>query len=56
MDNSNRLKCQECGKLVGYGTVSAKSFLMSSPALDNIELIAECPECSGKTGFCRKNF
>lgn len=56
MNDSKQLKCQKCGKPVGFVTVSAKSFLISSPSLDNIELSATCPDCSAKTSLYRRNF
>ena len=56
MNDSKQLKCQKCGKPIGYVAVSVKSFLVSTPALDNIKLVATCPECSSKKGLYRRNF
>ncbi len=54
--DSKQLKCKKCGKPVGYVTLSAKSFLVSTAAIDNVKLVATCLECSGKTGLYRRNF
>jgi hypothetical protein len=56
MTYSKQLKCNKCGKPVGYVTVSAKSFLVSVAAADNVKLVATCLECSGKTGLYCRNF
>jgi ribosomal protein S14 len=56
MSNAKPLRCQKCGNPLGYVTVSAKSFLATKPAVDNLKLVVRCPECSGGTGFYRRNF
>jgi len=56
MADSKPLKCQKCGKPVGYVLVTAKSFLVSTQTLDNIKIDATCLDCSGKTSFYRRNF
>ncbi|MCL5949428.1 MAG: hypothetical protein M1490_03005 [Candidatus Bathyarchaeota archaeon] len=56
MSESKPLRCQKCGKPIGYVTVTAKSFLVAKPAVDNVKLVATCMDCSSGTGFYRRNF
>ena len=51
MSESEPLRCQKCGKPVGYVTVTAKSFLVAKPAVDNVKLVATCMDCSGGNRF-----
>jgi ribosomal protein S14 len=56
MSDAKPLRCQKCGKPLGYVTVAPKSFLATKPSVENIKLVATCPECSGGKGFYRRNF
>jgi len=56
MVGSSPLRCQRCGKLIGYVSVAAKNLLETKPDLDNIAVQCTCIECSGRTGFYLRNF
>jgi hypothetical protein len=56
MSGSQPLKCQKCGKPVGYVTVTAKGFLAAKPSVENVKLIATCMECSKGNRFYCRNF
>jgi hypothetical protein len=56
MVNSKPLRCQRCGKLIGYVTVAAKSLLDATPDLDNVKVSGTCPECADGSGFYQRNF
>ncbi len=56
MSESKPLRCQKCGKPLGYVTVTPKSFLAAKLTVDNVKLVATCIDCSGGTGFYRRNF
>jgi hypothetical protein len=56
MSESKPLKCQKCGKLIGYITVSAESLLVTKPDVDNVKLTATCIDCSGQNSFYIRNF
>ena len=56
MSENKPLRCQKCGKPIGYITLSAKSVLEAKPALDNVHVAGTCMDCSGGTGFYRRNF
>ena len=52
MADGKQLKCQKCGKPIGFITVTAKSALEARPNLDNIRVAGTCMECLGyRTGF-----
>ena len=52
MTEGKQLKCQKCGKPIGFITVTAKSPLEARPNLDNIRIGGTCMECLGyRTGF-----
>ena len=56
MSESKPLRCQKCGKPIGYVTVTAKSFLAAKPAVDNVKLVATCMDCSGEIAFTAETF
>ncbi len=56
MNEAKPLRCKRCGKPIGYVKVIIKSFLVPQPALNNVQLVATCMECSGKSRFYRRNF
>jgi hypothetical protein len=56
MSESGPLRCQKCGKAIGYVTVTAKSFIAAKPTVDNVKLVAICMDCSSQNGFYRRNF
>ena len=56
MSKSEPLKCQKCGKPLGYVSVTAKSVLAAKPQVDNVKLAATCIDCTGGNSFYRRNF
>ncbi|MCW4028500.1 MAG: hypothetical protein NWE92_02485 [Candidatus Bathyarchaeota archaeon] len=56
MSEPKQLKCQKCGKPIGYVAVTPKSLFVAKPSLDNVQLVCTCMECSNGTGFYRRNF
>ncbi|MGD6851516.1 MAG: hypothetical protein ACQCN6_05590 [Candidatus Bathyarchaeia archaeon] len=55
MSENKPLRCQKCGKPLGYIDLTAKNMFQSKPSLDNVRLIGTCMECHGATGFYRRN-
>ena len=56
MSESKPLRCQKCGKPIGFVTLSAKSFLVANPDMDNVKLTATCMDCSSQTSLYIRNF
>ncbi len=56
MSERKLLKCEKCGKPMGYITVRPRSLLESRPDFDNVQVTGSCLECQGKTGFYQRNF
>jgi len=56
MSESEPLRCQRCGKPIGYVAVSAKSFLVTNPNVDNVKLTATCVDCYNQNSFYIRNF
>jgi hypothetical protein len=56
MVGSSPLRCQKCGKLIGYISVAAKYPLETKPDLDNVVVQGKCTECAGGTGFYQRSF
>jgi hypothetical protein len=56
MSERKLLRCEKCGKPIGYVSVTAKSFLESRPDLDNVRVVGTCLDCRGGTGFYQRNF
>jgi hypothetical protein len=48
MTDAKPLRCQRCGKPLGYVTVLAKGVTLLPQALQDVKLIAICIECSKK--------
>jgi hypothetical protein len=42
------VRCQKCGRPVGYITVLAKGLTFSSLPVQDVKLVAICMECSQK--------
>jgi hypothetical protein len=47
MSESKLVRCQKCGKPVGYVTVLAKGLRFQQP-LQNVKVVAICMECTQK--------
>ncbi|MHC3128883.1 MAG: hypothetical protein IBV52_02255 [Candidatus Bathyarchaeota archaeon] len=48
MSEAKPVRCQKCGKPLGYVTVLAKGLLGLQQPLQNVKLVAICMECSQK--------
>lgn len=48
MSDSKPVRCQKCGKPVGYVTVLAKGLLGLQQSLQNVKVVAVCMECVQK--------
>jgi hypothetical protein len=48
MGESKPVRCQKCGKPVGYVTVLAKGLLGLQQSLQNVKVVAICMECAQK--------
>lgn len=48
MSNANPLRCQKCGKPLGYVTVLAKGITSLVQPLQDVKLVAICMECFQK--------
>jgi hypothetical protein len=46
MSCSKPVRCQKCGKPVGYITLLAKGLLGMQQPIDNVKIVAICMECS----------
>ena len=49
MSEAKPVRCQKCGKPLGYITVIAKGLLGLQQPLKNVKLIAVCMECFQKS-------
>jgi hypothetical protein len=49
MREAKPVRCQKCGKPLGYVTVLAKGLLGLKQPLQNVKLVAVCMECFQKT-------
>jgi ribosomal protein S14 len=56
MSESKPVKCQKCGKPVGYITVLAKGLLNFQQPMKNVKVVAVCMECSDRTSYSDRNF
>ncbi len=56
MSESKPVRCQKCGKPVGYITVLGKGLLNFQQPMENVKIVAICMECKGKTSLYRRNF
>ena len=48
MGESKPVRCQKCGKPVGYVTVLAKGLMGLQQPLQNVKVVAVCMECVQK--------
>ncbi len=48
MSDAKPLRCQKCGKPVGYVTVLVKGLLSLQQPLENVKIVAICMECFQK--------
>jgi hypothetical protein len=48
MSDAKPVRCQKCGKPVGYVTVLAKGLLGLQQPLQNVKVVAICMECFQK--------
>ncbi|HEX9862175.1 MAG TPA: hypothetical protein VGB11_02700 [Candidatus Bathyarchaeia archaeon] len=48
MGESKPVRCQKCGKPMGYVTVLAKGLLGLQQSLQNVKVVAICMECAQK--------
>ncbi len=46
MGNDKPVRCQKCGKPVGYVTVLAKGLTGLQQPLENVKVVAVCMECT----------
>ena len=56
MSEDKSLKCQKCGKPIGYVTVTTKNFIAAKPSVDNVKLVTTLMDYSSKNSFYRRNF
>ena len=49
MSGSQPVRCQKCGKPVGYVTVLARGVLGLQQPLQNVKVVAICMECAQKS-------
>ena len=48
MNNAKPVRCQKCGKPLGYVTVFAKGLLHFHQPVQNVKVVAICMECFKK--------
>jgi hypothetical protein len=48
MNDAKPVRCQKCGKPLGYVTVSAKGLTSLQQPIQNARIVAICMECSQK--------
>ncbi|MGB9135420.1 MAG: hypothetical protein WCC63_07575 [Candidatus Bathyarchaeia archaeon] len=48
MNDSRPIRCQKCGKPLGYVTVLAKGLTSLPQSLQKVKLVAICMECFEK--------
>lgn len=46
--NSEPVRCQKCGKPIGYVTVLSKGLLGMQQPMQNVKIVAICMECAQK--------
>ena len=46
MARDKPVRCQKCGKPVGYVTVLAKGLLGMQQPLENVKVVAVCMDCA----------
>jgi hypothetical protein len=53
MSEAKPVKCQKCGKPVGYVSVVTNGLLNFRQPVKNVKVVAICMECHGRTSFYR---
>ena len=48
MNDAKPVRCQKCGKPLGYVTVFAKGLLSLRQPVQNVKIVAVCMECFQK--------
>ncbi|MFB3887901.1 MAG: hypothetical protein ACE14S_00290 [Candidatus Bathyarchaeia archaeon] len=48
MSDAQPVRCQKCGKPVGYVTVLAKGLIGMQQRLENVKVVAVCMDCAKK--------
>ncbi len=48
MSESKPVRCQKCGKPVGYITVLGQGLLGIQQPMENVNVVAICMDCRGK--------
>ena len=48
MSDAQPVRCQKCGKPVGYISVVSKGLMGMPQRLDNVKIVAICMDCYGK--------
>ena len=48
MSNAKPVRCQQCGKPIGFITVLAKGFRGLQQPIPNVKLVAICMDCFQK--------
>jgi len=48
MSEAKPVRCQKCGKPIGYVTVLSKGLMSMQQPLQNVKIIAVCMDCARK--------
>ncbi len=56
MSENKPLRCQKCGKPLGYVTITPKSFLETKPDLNNVRIAGTCMDCRAGRNFYSGGF
>jgi hypothetical protein len=51
MSEANPVKCQKCGKPVGYIKVVPSGFLQTQSPVEGVKIVAVCMNCHGQRKF-----
>ncbi|MCW3982420.1 MAG: hypothetical protein NWE96_00315 [Candidatus Bathyarchaeota archaeon] len=55
MSENKPLRCQKCGKPLGYVTITARSLLEAKPDLGNVRLVGTCMGCRNGGRFAPRS-
>jgi len=48
LSSDEPVRCQNCGKSIGYVTVPSRGFTSFQQPIKNVEIVAICMECAEK--------
>jgi DNA-directed RNA polymerase subunit N (RpoN/RPB10) len=48
MGNTQPIRCQKCGKPIGYVSVLAEGLIGMQQRLENVKIVAVCMDCHQK--------